>query len=411
MTTEFFLNFFIGFLSALFLSFIFFWSFYNKNIQRLKLLFSHALKEKNEENRGLSSELGMLNMEHIRVVEKLNNLQHNTKQLKIEFENIAEEILEKKSQKMLSDNQNSLTNILHPFKENLKEFNQKIENYYKEESNERFSLTKEIEKLNSINRQISQDAVNLTNALKGDNKVQGDWGEYILERVLESSGLKKGREYDVQKEFKDEQGNRLRPDVIVHLPDEKDIIIDSKLSLNAYEKYHTSPDEFKDEYLQKHLNSINTHIKQLSSKRYESIKNIKTLDFVLMFIPIEAAFLLAVHYDQSLYERAYSQNIILVSPSTLLAVLRTIQNNWRHEYQNKNAQIIAKKAGDMHDKFVSFVDELQLVEIALQKAQNSYTGAFKKLSSGKGNLISRSKQLKELDGVYYKKSQKELLEE
>jgi DNA recombination protein RmuC len=314
-------------------------------------------------------------------------------------------------QKNSKTSQLHLTTILQPFKENIKDFNLKIENYYKDESKERFSLVKEIEKLNLLNRQISQDAINLTNALKGDNKIQGDWGEYILERVLENSGLKKGREYEIQKEFKDENGRSLRPDVIIHLPDKKDIIIDSKLSLTAYEMYHSCQENEKDFYLQKHLSSIQTHIKLLSQKAYEKKIDINTLDFVLMFIPIEAAFLLAVQMDSGLYERAYSQNIILVSPSTLLAVLRTIQNSWRYEYQNNNAQLIAKKAGDMHDKFVGFVNEMQNVESSLLKAQNSYNDAFKKLSSGKGNLISRAKHLKELDGVYHKKETKELLEE
>jgi DNA recombination protein RmuC len=383
-------NYLIGFLSALLIAFVLFWIYFSK-LQR----WSRALIESYQ----------ALQIEHARAEEKLENLQNSKSELKEQFENIANSIMERNSR----TNQSHLKEILEPFRENIKEFNQKIENYYHDESKERFSLIKEIEKLQALNYKISQDAVNLTNALKGDNKIQGDWGEYILERVLESSGLKKGREYEVQKEFKDKNANRVRPDVVIHLPDKKDIIIDSKLSLNAYEKFHSCEDKNeRDQYLLRHLHSINTHIKELSAKGYEDIPNINSLDFVLLFIPIEAAFLLAVEKDRGLYERAYSQNIILVSPSTLLAVLRTIQNSWRYEYQNKNAQLIAKKAGDMHDKFVSFVDEMLLVERSLQKAQTSYENAFKKLSSGKGNLISRSKQLKELDGVYHKKSTKEL---
>ncbi len=407
---EYILNYFIGFFSALLVCFLFYWFFYIKKIEKMKMIFRDFLNEKLEQSRAIQNELDELKIEHVRVLERLNGTQNAKEQLKGEFENIAHAILEKNSQKILHQNHTHLTHILQPFKENIKEFNQKIENYYKDESKERFSLAKEITKLHTLNKQISQDAINLTNALKGDNKVQGDWGEYILERVLESSGLRIGREYEIQKEFKDTLGKRVRPDVIIHLPDKKDIIIDSKLSLIAYEKYHTSDDNEKDIYLQRHLSSIYTHIKQLSSKEYHNLSGVKTLDFVLMFIPIEAAFLLAVEKDRALYEKAYAKNIILVSPSTLLAVLRTIQNSWRWEYQNKNAQMIAKKAGDMHDKFVAFVQEMQHVENALTKAQNSYQGAFKKLSSGKGNLISRSKQLKELDGVYYKKSENDLLE-
>jgi len=387
---QFIINYLIGFLSAVLFSFVLFWIYFSKQQRR---------------SRALINSYQALQIEHARVEEKLENLQNSKGELKEQFENIANSIMDRNSK----TNQSHLKEILEPFKENIKEFNQKIENYYHDESKERFSLIKEIEKLQALNYKISQDAVNLTNALKGDNKIQGDWGEYILERVLESSGLKKGREYEVQKEYRDRDGNRVRPDVVIHLPDKKDIIIDSKLSLNAYEKFHSSENkEDRDQYLLRHLHSIRTHIKELSIKRYEDISDINSLDFVLLFIPIEAAFLLAVEKDRALYEKAYSQNIILVSPSTLLAVLRTIQNSWRYEYQNKNAQLIAKKAGDMHDKFVSFVDEMLLVEKSLQKAQFSYENAFKKLSSGKGNLISRSKQLKELDGVYHKKSSKEL---
>ncbi len=394
---DFYLNFFIGFLTALLIGFGLFWRYYNT---------------KERENRALISAYQAIEIEYAVAQEKLNNIQNSNLQLKEQFENIAHSILEKNSKKMLYENQTNLSQILQPFKENINAFNQKIESYYHDESKERFSLIKEIEKLQSLNQKISDDANNLTNALKGDNKIQGDWGEYILERVLESSGLKKGREYEIQKEFQSVIGEKVRPDVIVHLPDKKDIIIDSKLSLNAYEKFHSSQNiQDREENLVKHLHSIKTHIRQLSTKRYHDIPSINTLDFVLMFIPIEAAFLLAVEKDRTLYEKAYAQNIIIVSPSTLLAVLRTIQNSWRYEYQNKNAQMIAKKAGDMHDKFVSFVDEMLLVEKALSKAQTSYEDAFKKLSTGKGNLINRSKALKELDGVYHKKEQNKLLEE
>ncbi len=386
---DFFINYFIGFFSALLLFFGFFWIYFQKNEQKGRAVIKRFYE---------------LKVENARLEEQLQSSKNLHDMLRVEFENIANNIMVKNSK----ISHTHMESILQPFKENIREFNQKIEHYYKSESNERFSLIKEIEKLRVLNSQISQDAINLTKALKGDNKIQGDWGEYILERILESSGLKRGREYEIQKEFKDENRRSLRPDVIIHLPEKKDIVVDSKLSLTAYEMYHSCSDNQREIYLQKHLNSINTHIKLLSQKEYEKRLDINTLDFVLMFIPIESAFLLAIEMDRDLYERAYSQNIILVSPSTLLAVLRTIQNSWRWEYQNKNAQLIAKKAGDMHDKFISFINEMQNVESSLLKAQNSYNSAFKKLSSGKGNLINRAKELRELDGVYHKRVKRDM---
>ena len=393
---DFYINFFIGFLVSALIGFAVFWRYYVKN---------------NKESRAVIKAYYDLKTQLAVKDEQLKSFENSTK-LKDEFEHIATNIIDKSNKRILIENQSNLSQILQPFKENISQFNEKIENYYHNESKERFSLEKEIQKLQILNLKISQEANNLTNALKGDNKVQGDWGEYILERVLESSGLKKGREYEIQKEYKNQEGDKLRPDVIIHLPDKKDIIIDSKLSLISYERFYSSQDEFeRAQHLKEHINSIKRHIRDLSNKRYQDIPNIETLDFVLMFIPIEAAFLAATNEDRTLYESAYEKNIIIVSPSTLLAVLRTIQNSWRYEYQNKNARLIAKKAGDMHDKFVSFVDELHMVEKSLTKAHSSYQEAFKKLSSGKGNLITRSLQLKELDGVYHKKEQKSLLEE
>ena len=418
MATEFIINFLIGFMSAVLASIAFFWLFYTKQISKLTQKSTLRISELEEESKVRLEEIYTLRIQHTKDQEELKRLKdellkqtHHKEEQLITFENIAQKILDEKSQKIEQSQQHNLSQILEPFKENIKTFNQKIESYYQDEAKERFSLTKEIERLHSLNEQISQDAINLTKALKGDNKVQGDWGEYILERVLESSGLQKGREYEIQQEYKDTLGNRMRPDVIVHLPDQKDVIVDSKLSLTAYEKYHTSEEDEKEDYLKKHLDSIYTHIRQLSSKNYHKLNGIKTLDFVLMFIPIEAAFLLALEKDKTLYEKAYNQNIILVSPSTLLAVLRTIQNSWRYEYQNKNAHLIAKKAGDMHDKFIGFVEEMQTIEKSLQKAQLSYTNAFKKLSSGKGNLVTRAKQLKALDNGYSEKESKRLFEE
>jgi DNA recombination protein RmuC len=411
---------FIGLVAGILISGLIFWFIYilktdktNRKIRAYIREYESKFEELNEENRVLNHsfqetkiEIIKLNEEIIHnknIIEYLDKLKEENR---AEFQNIATEILEKNTHKLGIQNSQNMQNIINPFKQNIKEFNEKIENYYLSESKERFSLTKEIKNLKELNYKISQDAINLTNALKGDNKLQGNWGELILQRVLENSGLKEGREYEIQKEYRDKNDDKYRPDVIVHLPDTKHIIIDSKVSLIAYEKYfnENSSIEDKNNYLKEFLNSINLHIRSLSSKSYQELKTINSLDYVLMFIPIEGAFMLALDKDRDLYNRAYQYNIILVSPSTLLAVLRTIENSWRFEYQNKNAQIIAKKAGDLYDKFAGFLEEMQKIDNSLHKAQQSYNDAFKKLSSGKGNLMNRANELKELEGVYNKKS-------
>ena len=265
----------------------------------------------------------------------------------------------------------------------------------------------EIVHLKSLNERISEDAINLTNALKGQSKTRGAWGEMILERVLEESGLHKGREYEVQTMYASGEGQRRHPDVIVHLPEGKDIVIDSKVSLKAYEKYCSADtDEKREKRLKEHLFSIRTHIKTLSDKRYEELDGISTLDFVIMFLPVEGAFWAAIESEQELFNEAFDKNIMLVSPSTLLATLRIINNIWRYEDQNKNALIIAKKAGDLYDKFVGFVEALDDVGLKLDKAQDSYKMARNRLVDGKGNLVRRTEELLQL-GV---KAQKELPE-
>jgi DNA recombination protein RmuC len=280
-----------------------------------------------------------------------------------------------------------------------------VEDVYDKESKDRVSLLNEIIHLKTLNERISEDAVNLTNALKGQSKTRGSWGEMILERVLEESGLQKGREYEVQTMYASEEGQRRHPDVIVHLPEGKDIVIDSKVSLTAYEKYCTAgTEETRDKRLKEHIISIRTHIKSLSEKRYEDLEGIRTLDFVLMFLPIEGAFWTAIESEQGLFNEAFDKNIMLVSPSTLLATLRIINNIWRYEDQNKNALIIAKKAGDLYDKFVGFIEALDDVGQKIDKARESYQTARNRLTDGRGNLIKRSEELRQL-GV---KAQKEL---
>ncbi|MDH3390424.1 MAG: DNA recombination protein RmuC [Desulfobulbaceae bacterium] len=337
--------------------------------------------------------------------EKLVLLQEAREQLKLEFQNVANKIFEDKSQKFTEQNKENIEGVLKPMREQLVDFKKKVEDVYDKESKDRISLLTEIIHLKSLNERISEDAINLTNALKGQSKTRGSWGEMILERVLEESGLHKGREYEVQAMYASEEGQRRHPDVIVHLPEGKDIVIDSKVSLTAYEKYCSADtDEKREKRLKEHLISIRTHIKDLSEKRYEELEGITTLDFVLMFLPIEGAFWTAIESEQGLFNEAFNKNIMLVSPSTLLATLRIINNIWRYEDQNKNAMIIAKKAGDLYGKFVGFVEALDDVGQKIGKAQESYLTAHKRLAEGKGNLVRRTEELRQL-GV---KAQKEL---
>jgi DNA recombination protein RmuC len=337
--------------------------------------------------------------------EKLALLQEAREQLKMEFQNVANKIFEDKSQKFTEQNRENIEGVLKPMREQLLDFKKKVEDVYDKESKDRVSLLNEIIHLKTLNERISEDAVNLTNALKGQSKTRGSWGEMILERVLEESGLQKGREYEVQTMYASEEGQRRHPDVIVHLPEGKDIVIDSKVSLTAYEKYCTAgTEETRDKRLKEHIISIRTHIKSLSEKRYEDLEGIRTLDFVLMFLPIEGAFWTAIESEQGLFNEAFDKNIMLVSPSTLLATLRIINNIWRYEDQNKNALIIAKKAGDLYDKFVGFIEALDDVGQKIDKARESYQTARNRLTDGRGNLIKRSEELRQL-GV---KAQKEL---
>lgn len=335
--------------------------------------------------------------------EKLSLLQEARDQLKLEFQNVANKIFEDKSRKFTEQNKENIEGVLKPMREQLVDFKKKVEDVYDKESKDRVSLLTEIIHLKALNERISEDAINLTNALKGQSKTRGSWGEMILERVLEESGLHKGREYEVQAMYASEEGQRRHPDVIVHLPEGKDIVIDSKVSLTAYEKYCSADtDEKREKRLKEHVISIRTHIKELSNKRYEELEGISTLDFVLMFLPIEGAFWTAIESEQGLFNEAFDKNIMLVSPSTLLATLRIINNIWRYEDQNKNALIIAKKAGDLLDKFVGFVDALEDVGQKIGKAHESYKTARDRLSKGKGNLVRRTEELKQL-GVKAKK--------
>ena len=336
--------------------------------------------------------------------EKLQILEEAKEKLSLEFQNLGNKIFEDKSKKFTVQNKENLETVLNPLKEKIKEFDKKVSDTYEKETRERVSLVNQIEQLKTLNEKISQDAVNLANALKTETKTQGTWGEFVLEKVLEISGLEKGREFETQETYRDDEGRMYRPDVVVHLPDGKDVVIDSKVSLTAYERYSSSEDENeKKEALVSHVQSIQNHIKELGNKKYEELKQVNTLNYVLMFLPIEAAYLVAIEADRDLLKKAFEKNIIIVCPSTLLSTLRTIQSIWQFEHQNKNAQKIADEAGKMYDRLVDFTVHLEGIGNRLEQASNSYESAMKTLSTGKGNVVKKAEDLRKL-GIKNKKS-------
>ena len=339
----------------------------------------------------------LLESERRSIREKIALLEQAEKNMTTSFENLANRIIEEKSKKFTEQNKLNLGEVLTPLREQLGDFKKKIEDVYDKESKDRLSLHHEITSLKSLNEQMSKDAINLTKALKGESKTRGNWGEVILERVLEDSGLKNGREYETQGSFRDESGKLFYPDVVVHLPDNKDVVIDSKISLNAYERYCSTEDENeRKQFLRDHNASIRNHVAGLQGKSYAELVKVNSLDMVLMFVPIEPALMLAFEHDETLFQDAFKSGIFLVSPSTLTMNLRIIQNMWRYEYQNKNAQEIAKRAGDMYDKFAGFVEALEDVGDKLDKAQSAYQTAHKRLAEGKGNLIKRAEDMRKL---------------
>lgn len=314
-----------------------------------------------------------------------------------DFELIANKILEEKTSKFNETQHKSLDQILHPFKENIKAFEEKVDRVYKAESDERNTLKGIIDTLVEQSKQIQNEAHNLTKALKGDNKKQGNWGEMILERVLERSGLVKGSEYRIQASYTNNQGQRLQPDVIIDLPDEKHLIIDAKVSLVAYEKWvNSSIDEERTVYAKQHIESFRNHITNLASKNYSDIYQINSPDFVLLFVPIESSFSLSVALDSELFNFAWDKSVVMVSPSTLLATLRTIAGLWKQERQNRNVLEIAREAGLLYDKFVGFTEDFSKMEKQISALAKSHEDARKKLDSGRGNVISKIEKLKSL---------------
>jgi DNA recombination protein RmuC len=327
-------------------------------------------------------------------------------QLRKDFELMANNILEKNSEKITLQNKENLKIILNPLQEKIKTFEKKVDDTHKESIDYHAALRQQIIGLKELNVQMGKDTLNLTKALKGDSKTQGNWGELVLERVLEKSGLEKGREYEMEKSFADETGNqlRLRPDVIIHLPDNKKMIVDSKVSLTAYEQYvNADNDEDSIKFLKEHIASLNRHVSQLSEKKYEDLYEIESPDFVLLFVPIEPAFAVAINNDNQLYNKAFEKNIVIVTPSTLLATLRTIDTMWNNEKQQRNAIEIARQAGALYDKFEGLVTDLTKVGKKMDEAKSEYKGAMNKLVDGRGNLITSVEKIKKL-GAKAKKS-------
>lgn len=320
-----------------------------------------------------------------------------------EFENLANKILDEKSTKFTEQNQKNIKNILTPLNEKIQLFEKKVEESRKENYGIHQALKEQLLNLQNQNLKITQEAENLTKALKGDSKMQGNWGELVLERVLEKSGLEKDREYSVQQSFTLEDGTRVLPDVIIHLPDGKKMIVDSKVSLTDYERYINAEDEFRDKFLKDHINSLRKHVDQLSAKKYEDLYEMESPDFVLLFVPIEPAFAVAINNDNDLYNKAFEQNIVIVTPSTLLATLRTIDSMWNNEKQQRNAIEIARQAGALYDKFEGFVGDLTKVGKKMDDAKTEYKGAMNKLVEGRGNIITSIEKLKKM-GAKAKKS-------
>jgi len=326
-----------------------------------------------------------------------NEIEDLQKRLTVEFENIATKILKERSEEFSVSNHKNLSDILNPLKERIQLFEKKVDETYDKELRDKISLREEVRKLTELNTRVSEEANNLTKALKGDVKKQGNWGEVILERVLERSGLTRGQEYEREVVVEGADFTVQRPDVIIHLPDNKHIVIDSKVSLVAYERLMSADtDKHRDAYLKDHINSLRSHVKLLSEKNYQNAQNINTPDFVLMFLPIEASFSVAVQGDSEIFAYAWERKIVVVSPTTLLATLRTISSIWKQENQTKNAQEIARLSGALYDKFIGFAEDMAKIKANLDRTTGAYDDAMKKMKEGSGNIIRTAEKIKEL---------------
>jgi DNA recombination protein RmuC len=388
-------------------------------------LIHDATKEKEKLNSEIHQLRGDLNNANIRIERSIETfkaqedklttlkgeLENVHKKYTTEFENIANKILEEKSNKFTEQNKTNLDVILNPLKEKIKDFEDKVDKAYKAESAERITLKAEIKNLIDLNKQVSEEANNLAKALKGDNKKQGNWGEVILEKVLERSGLVKDQEYRTQFSTNNDEGKRIQPDVVIMLPDSKHIVVDSKVSLVAYEALvNADTDEDRERYVKEHILSIRSHVKLLSEKNYPTSPDFNTPDFVLLFIPIESSFSVAVQADQELFTYAWDKKIVIVSPSTLLATLRTIASIWKQERQTKNAIEIAKQSGALYDKFVGFLEDMDKIGKSLETSKGAYDAAMNKLKTGSGNLVKRALDIEKLGAKTTKQISTKFLE-
>ena len=353
-----------------------------------------------DEREGLNIELAEKNIEFENLqqlnVKRDEEIAKQQDQLRKDFELLATKILDEKSEKFTLQNKENIKQILNPLQEKIQVFEKKVEDSQKESISMHSALKEQLLGLKDLNQQMTKEATNLTKALKGDSKMQGNWGELVLERVLEKSGLEKDREYFMQQSFTLEDGSRVLPDVVLHLPDSKKMIIDSKVSLTDYERYVNADEDERKVYLKAHINSIKRHVEQLSDKNYQDLYDIESPDFVLLFIPIEPAFAIAINEDNSLYNKAFERNIVIVTPSTLLATLRTIDTMWNNEKQQRNAIEIARQAGALYDKFEGLVKDLTGVGKKIDAAKTDYSAAMNKLVDGKGNLITSVEKLKKM---------------
>lgn len=358
------------------------------------VLLAKALGQAREQVARLETSL---ELERSGAQEKMTLLQEAKDQLRQQFQVLAQDILEEKSKRFSEQNQTALGQILEPLRARIQEFQGKVETAYVNDSKDRSALAEQVKNLVSMNQQLSERASDLTRALTSQNKAQGNWGELILERVLETSGLRKGLEYSVQESHQREDGSRVQPDVVLHLPEQRHLIIDAKMSLNAYMDYVNAADDLVREGARKrHIDSVRAHIKGLAEKNYQDLYGSGSPDFVLMFVPVESAFMLAITEDSALWQDAWQRNVLLVSPSTLLFVVRTVAQLWRQEQQTRNAQEIAKRGAALYDKFVGFVSDMDSLGQRLQQANKAYDDSVKKLSSGNGSLVRQAEMLKEL---------------
>jgi len=363
-------------------------------------------------NRDKASLETRLEADRTRYEEQLQLLRQARESLTQEFENLANRIFDAKQEKFSEQSKQALNTSIDPLRKEIHDFRKKVEDAYDKENAERNKLVGQIVELQKQAQRVGEDAVLLANALKGDSKFQGNWGEVILERILEQSGLTKGREYETQVALRNEEGNRRNPDVIIHLPDQRDIVIDAKVSLTDYERYSRAEQpEDKIRFLKQHINSIRSHITGLSRKAYEQLEGVNSLDFVLIFVPVEAAFMLAIEHDHTLFRDAYDKGIILVSPSTLLATLRTIHNIWRYEDQNRNAQKIAAEAGKLYDQLALVVESLDEVGKHIDKSQVAWQQTRKRLVDGRGNLVKKFEDIKKLGARTSRQLPDNLIEE